>query len=154
MEIKRADSNDLEMIAQSQVLMANETENKDLNIDTVRKGVSFILENPERGFYLVAKDSSSDSPMGCLLVLREWSDWRCKDILWIHSVYVRQEHRGKKVYKKMYQHLKAMVQKNDSLGGLRLYVEKENIKAQKVYEKLGMSDEHYLLYEWLDDLVK
>ena len=31
--------------------------------------------------------------------------------------------------------------------GFRLYVEKENLKAQKVYEKVGMEASHYLMYE-------
>jgi ribosomal protein S18 acetylase RimI-like enzyme len=31
--------------------------------------------------------------------------------------------------------------------GFRLYVEKENARARKVYEKLGMETSHYLMYE-------
>ena len=35
------------------------------------------------------------------------------------------------------------------LRGLRLYVDKTNTRAQKVYENLGMNGEHYHLYEWM-----
>jgi RimJ/RimL family protein N-acetyltransferase len=30
-----------------------------------------------------------------------------------------------------------------------LYVEKRNAAAQKVYERLGMSREHYEMFEWM-----
>ena len=42
-----------------------------------------------------------------------------------------------------------VVQMIPGLRGLRLYVEKKNQPAQKVYRKLGMSDEHYHLFEWM-----
>jgi ribosomal protein S18 acetylase RimI-like enzyme len=42
-----------------------------------------------------------------------------------------------------------MVEESKDLRGLRLYVDKSNANAQKVYEALGMSGEHYHLYEWL-----
>jgi len=32
---------------------------------------------------------------------------------------------------------------------LRLYVDKRNIRAQQVYESLGMNGEHYTTYEWM-----
>jgi ribosomal protein S18 acetylase RimI-like enzyme len=31
--------------------------------------------------------------------------------------------------------------------GFRLYVEKENSRAQKIYEHLSMTEAHYLMYE-------
>jgi ribosomal protein S18 acetylase RimI-like enzyme len=42
-----------------------------------------------------------------------------------------------------------MAQRNDSIRGIRLYVDKTNTKAMKVYEKLGMNGEHYGLFEWM-----
>ena len=42
-----------------------------------------------------------------------------------------------------------MVRESDQYAGLRLYVDKTNLRAIDVYQKLGMSDEHYHLYEWL-----
>ena len=40
-----------------------------------------------------------------------------------------------------------VIAENDNAGALRLYVDKENIVAQKVYQSLGMHDSHYLMYE-------
>ncbi len=38
---------------------------------------------------------------------------------------------------------------NDNIGGIRLYVDKSNISAQKTYTKVGMNGEHYQLFEWM-----
>jgi RimJ/RimL family protein N-acetyltransferase len=37
--------------------------------------------------------------------------------------------------------------KSEGISQVRLYVDKDNLKAQKVYEKSGMSRCHYLMYE-------
>ena len=49
----------------------------------------------------------------------------------------------------MYRGLQDMVKANNEVKGIRLYVDKTNSKAQKVYEACGMPNEHYSLYEWL-----
>ena len=48
----------------------------------------------------------------------------------------------------MYSHIRKLAEKQD-VAGLRLYVETKNIQAQKTYEALGMSSEHYAFYEWM-----
>jgi RimJ/RimL family protein N-acetyltransferase len=40
------------------------------------------------------------------------------------------------------------MQKSDVMG-IRLYVDKRNIKAQRVYEAVGMTGEHYSTFEWM-----
>ena len=49
----------------------------------------------------------------------------------------------------MYENIQKEVEANANLAGIRLYVDKSNIPAQKVYKKIGMNDEHYALYEWM-----
>ena len=39
------------------------------------------------------------------------------------------------------------VAKSEGINQVRLYVDKYNQKAQTVYQKLGMSECHYLMYE-------
>jgi len=139
---------DTDTIADFQVKMAKETENLELDPDTVHKGVSAVFDNPEKGKYFVAE--ANGEVVGCLLTVPEWSDWRNGTVLWIHSVYVIPAFRSQGVFKMLYENLVTMVNSPDNdLRGLRLYVEKANTNAQKVYEKLGMSGEHYHLYEWL-----
>jgi ribosomal protein S18 acetylase RimI-like enzyme len=70
-------------------------------------------------------------------------------VLWIQSVYVLPEWRRRGIYKKLYEHLKRQVEQSPDLRGLRLYVDQRNTAAQEVYERLGMTKEHYQLYEWL-----
>lgn len=138
---------DIPVIAESQVKMAWETENLKLDPPTVDKGVAAVFDDPSKGKYWLAEVDGQ--VVGCLLTVPEWSDWRNGTVLWIHSVYVHPDFRKHGVYKKLYSHLKQMVEESPDLRGLRLYVDKTNERAQKVYEALGMSGEHYHLYEWL-----
>ncbi len=138
---------DIPVIAESQVAMAFETENLKLDPPTVDKGVAAVFDDPSKGKYWLAEVDGK--VVGCLLTVPEWSDWRNGTVLWIHSVYVHPDFRKHGVYKKLYLHLKKMVEESPDLRGLRLYVDKTNERAQKVYEALGMSGEHYHLYEWL-----
>jgi len=136
-----------DFIVNSQLKMAKESEGLELQLDVVVKGVEYILNNSQVGFYLVFE--SNNKALSCLLILKEWSDWRAGNVLWIHSVYVAKEARRSGIFSKMYDFLKQKVSNDPELKGLRLYVDKTNEKAVKTYEKLGMSREHYHMYEWL-----
>ncbi len=138
---------DINVIADYQIKMAFETESLKLDPPTVEKGVGAVFDDPSKGKYWLAE--AEGKVVGCLLTVPEWSDWRNGTVLWIHSVYVHPDFRKHGVFKKLYSHLKEMVDQSRDLRGLRLYVEKTNDRAQKVYEALGMSGEHYHLYEWL-----
>ena len=146
-EITKAATLDLDDIANFQLDMALETEELKLEKETVKRGVEGLFNNLEMGFYLVAKEN--EKILGSLMVLYEWSDWRAGKVLWIHSVFIKKEFRQKGVYKSMYNYLQKMVIETENYFGLRLYVDKRNENAQKVYQKLGMDNQHYDLYEWL-----
>lgn len=49
----------------------------------------------------------------------------------------------------MYAHIQNLVKENENIRGIRLYVDKTNIGAQKTYENTGMNGEHYQLFEWM-----
>ncbi len=146
-EIRQARVGDTERIVQLQMKTARETENLALDESTVKKGVAGVFSNPNRGQYWIAEQHGDT--LGVLLVIPEWSDWRNGTVLWIHSLYVLPEARRRGIFKKLYTSLKTRVEKSPDLVGLRLYVEKNNKSAQRVYEKLGMNKDHYELYEWL-----
>lgn len=147
--IINATEKDQEILAQFQEKMALETEALKLNSVELRQGIKAIFDDPAKGFYLIAKDD--EKPLGCLLLTPEWSEWRNKTVYWIQSVYIIPEARQKGVFKKMYEEVKARVSENENLAGIRLYVDKSNIKAQEVYRKIGMSDHHYSYFEWMKD---
>lgn len=143
--VAKADLADAEWIARAQAKMAMETENLQLNQEEAVKGVNFIFDHPDRGFYIMAKNQQQ-VPVGCLMILKEWSDWRGSDFWWIHSVYVVPEYRKLGIFKKIFDYVECLA-RNSGVRGLRLYVDKRNVKAQMVYDKLGMSKDHYELFE-------
>jgi GNAT superfamily N-acetyltransferase len=146
-KIRKAKSSDSESIVELQLKMAQETEGLQLNKSVVTRGVRAVFRDPAHGTYWVAEEKGRI--LGMLLAIPEWSDWRNGTVLWIHSLYVIGEARRQGVFKKLYLNLKKQVKQSPELMGLRLYVDKRNKSARKVYEKLGMSRDHYELYEWL-----
>ena len=146
-EIREGKLSDLERIVELQLLMAQETEGLRLDRDVVSRGVRGVFQEPARGTYWVAEEKGE--LLGMLLAIPEWSDWRDGTVLWIHSLYVIDKARRRGVFKKLYLNLKRQVEQSPELMGLRLYVDKTNKPAQKVYERLGMNKHHYELYEWL-----
>ncbi|MCX6119274.1 MAG: GNAT family N-acetyltransferase [Proteobacteria bacterium] len=145
--VSAAQASDIPQIVAWQMMMALESEGLTLDINALRQGVTHVIESPKIGQYYLA--AIGGRPVGCALTLYEWSDWRCGEVVWIHSVYVENEHRRSGVFSKIYEHIKGIVSQTDRFRGLRLYVDKSNLTAQKTYEALGMTDQHYKLYEWM-----
>ncbi|HEY6893474.1 MAG TPA: GNAT family N-acetyltransferase, partial [Rhodanobacteraceae bacterium] len=69
-------------------------------------------------------------------------------VWWIQSVYVRPELREKGVYAGLYRYVQSIGER-ENVRGIRLYVDKRNSVAQKVYSRLGMDGEHYIVFEWM-----
>jgi ribosomal protein S18 acetylase RimI-like enzyme len=145
--IREANITDTEKIVNFQIAMAKETEDIDLDKQTIENGVRNVFLDHSKGKYFVAQEN--DDVIGSLMITFEWSDWRNGNVWWIQSVYIKPAHRGKKIFRLMYDHLKEQVLRNPEIRGLRLYVDKTNIHAQKVYEKVGMDGEHYQMFEWM-----
>jgi ribosomal protein S18 acetylase RimI-like enzyme len=125
--------------------MALETEGKNLDPAKISAGVAAVFEDDKKGFYVVAQ--AGEGIIGGLMVTYEWSDWRNAWFWWIQSVYILPEGRGQKLYSRMYEFVKEKAAEQGDVCGFRLYVENDNVHAQKVYEKLGMAASHYLMYE-------
>ena len=143
--IRDARGADTAALAAFNVAMAMETENKKLDLGRVQRGVSAVLEQAQRGLYLVAELDAI--VVGCLLVTHEWSDWRCADWWWIQSVYVVPPARGNGVFRALHAQVEERARMAPEVAGLRLYVERENIGAQRTYAALGMHETAYRIYE-------
>jgi GNAT superfamily N-acetyltransferase len=147
LDIRSAVPADAPAIVEFQILMARETEDMELDRETVIRGVEAIFADPAKGTYWIA--AHAGRIVGCLLTTYEWSDWRNGTVLWIQSLYVPAEERGRGIYRALYEHLKRRVERDPSLKGIRLYVDRRNAVAQRVYARLGMTREHYDLFEWM-----
>jgi len=147
MIIRQATETDAPSIVEFQMAMAWETENLRLDETTVVKGVAAVFADQAKGIYYVAE--TDGKVVGSLLTTFEWSDWRNGTVLWIQSVYVRPEYRKRSFFSKLYKHIQKMVVDVNSLRGIRLYADKTNTSAHGVYEHLGMTAEHYQMYEWM-----
>ena len=145
MNIRLAARTDIDALVGFNKSMALETEDKELEAEVLRPGVAAVFDDPNKGFYVVAEVDGK--PVGGLLITYEWSDWRNKWFWWIQSVYVVPDYRGRSGYRQMYQFVKMLADRRGDVCGFRLYVDRENEAAQRVYEKLGMHRSHYLAYE-------
>lgn len=143
--VRTATTEDADLLARFNAAMARETEDKTLDSETVRAGVKGMLDNPSRGFYLVAVRSGTI--VGSLMVTTEWSDWRNGVFWWIQSVYVRPEARRTGAYTALHRAVRRRATANDEVCGLRLYVERGNEAACETYEALGMTEASYRMYE-------
>lgn len=147
-QIRLATKDDHQVIADFQIKMALETENLNLDPEEVLTGVLSVIRDPEKGKYFVAA-TEENKIVSSLLVTFEWSDWRNKWILWIQSVYVSPEYRKQGVFRKMFEQVKQWAEQDPEITGLRLYVDKSNDNAIKVYRQIGMDGEHYQVFEWM-----
>lgn len=147
MIIRQATETDAPSIVEFQLAMAWETENLQLDEPTVIKGVAAVFADSSKGTYYVAE--TDGIVVGSLLTTFEWSDWRNGTVLWIQSVYVRPEYRKRSIFSKLYKHIQKMVVESANLRGIRLYADKTNTPAHGVYEHMGMTAEHYQMYEWM-----
>jgi predicted GNAT family acetyltransferase len=151
MIIRKAKINDIKIIIDFQQIMAMETEKLVLDYENLNKGVKSVFDDRQKGIYYIAEENNKI--IASLLTTYEWSDWRNKTIIWIQSVYVIPEYRKKSVFREMYSYIKNIVENNEEYAGIRLYVDKSNITAQKVYTSLGMNADHYTTYEYLKKIV-
>ncbi len=149
MQIRLATVGDAPVIADFNRKLARETERIRLNPEIVARGVKALLRDPSRGFYLLADQGAAARPdvLGQLMITREWSDWRNGDIWWIQSVYVRPDSRGRGIFASLFAHVRKLARKQKHVCGLRLYVEKGNARAIRTYERLGMKEAYYRIFE-------
>jgi ribosomal protein S18 acetylase RimI-like enzyme len=152
MNIRLACREDLDVLVAFNRAMALETEGKSLILEVITRGVANLLAQPQRGFYVIAEIDGAKA--GSLMITNEWSDWRDGDFWWIQSVYVKPEFRKLGVYRAMYAFVQSMAMEKPNVCGFRLYVERENVNAQKTYVSLGMQETHYNIYESMKPAVR
>ena len=138
--IRTAEVADVAFLVECNAAMALETEHKTLDRDVLTRGTRAVFDDPRRGFYLIAE--LDGNPAGCLLITFEWSDWRNGDWWWFQSVYVTKAARRAGVFRALYADVEHRARAAGAVG-LRLYVERDNERAQQTYVSLGMEEEPY-----------
>jgi ribosomal protein S18 acetylase RimI-like enzyme len=145
--VRPARPEDLEVLVAFGRAMALETEQRELDLATLRGGVAALLADPARGRFLVIE--CAGEVVASLMLTFEWSDWRNGFFWWIQNVYVHPTHRRRGHYRRLHEHVRALAEADPGACGLRLYVEDENAPAQATYRALGMVESHYRFYEQL-----
>jgi GNAT superfamily N-acetyltransferase len=145
MRIRDATPADVEFIIRANLALAAETEDQALDAALLRPGVQAVLDDPSLGRYYLAE--LEGRPVGQLMTTFEWSDWRNGLLLWIQSVYVLPEARGRGAFRALYQHLVDLAEADARICGIRLYVDRHNSRAQQVYARLGMHLSNYAIME-------
>ena len=142
--IRSANPGDLSFILSANMRLAEETESLRLDDATLRAGVGAILNGTAPGRYWVAEWNAQ--VVGQLAITFEWSDWRNRMVWWIQSVYVTPEARKHGIFRALYANARREA-KDAGAGGLRLYVDTTNTRAQAVYTAMGMNGGHYRVFE-------
>ncbi len=143
--VRLATPADAEFLVRGNAEMALETEHLSLDLDRLRDGVHAVFEQPGHGVYYVAEVDAQRA--GQMMITYEWSDWRNGLFWWIQSVYVEHRFRSQGVFKAIYRHVENLARTTPGVCGLRLYVENSNIRAQEIYERLGMQRTVYQMFE-------
>lgn len=153
-EIRVAELSDVDTLAAFNCAIAAETEDRQLPLETVRRGVERGLRHAPEVTYFVAQLANSETSeelrkplVGCLMLTREWSDWRDGWLAWVQSVYVVPEQRGRGVFRRLLETATEHLRQSPDVVGMRLYVEVENEDAQAVYARSGFGDPNYKVLE-------
>jgi len=149
--VRDARVEDRDQIVEFNWRLASETESKTLDRDTLTRGVTRVLEDPNLGRYLIAEwtgdGSNAGQPVGQMMRTFEWSDWRNGMIWWIQSVYVHADHRGMGIFRDLLSRMIEQAGQAEDVLGLRLYVENNNEPALATYRKLGFLGDEYSVME-------
>jgi GNAT superfamily N-acetyltransferase len=150
-KIRKARAGEASAIAKFNALLAWETERRRLPLARVTAGVRALLSDPAKGTYFVVEREKAI--VGQLLITYEWSDWRNGNFWWIQSVYVEKPFRGQGVFRDLFEHVRSLAKARKAICGLRLYMDAHNAAARKAYERLGLKQTHYEVFE-MDFVMK
>ncbi len=143
--VRSAGPADIDILVAGNVAMALEAEHKHLDPETVQRGVRAVFDDPALGRFFVAEVEAN--VVGQAMFTYEWSDWRNGTFWWLQSVYVAPVARRIGVFRALYRHIEDLAKADPAVCGLRLYVDRDNERAQRTYRNCGMADAGYLVME-------
>ncbi len=144
--VRDAGPGDAALIAGFNQKLALESEGKTLDESTLRAGVERGLAHPELCRYFIAEVDGATA--GTTMLTYELTDWRDGVLWWLQSVYIEPACRRHGVFRAIYRHIESLARRSPDVRGLRLYVHRENERAMKTYEAMGMEKADYEVYEY------
>ena len=143
-KIREAENPDIPVLAEYNQALARETEDIQLNPETLLAGITNALNRNECHYYVAELNGQV---VGQTMITYEWSDWRNGVIWWIQSVYVRPDFRNKGIFRAIFNHVEQLARNHPEVQTLRLYVIENNQSGKNTYQALGMHDSGYVVYE-------
>ena len=150
-KVRPARLSDAPFITKANASLAVETGGRRLSRARLAAGVKALLRDKSKGAYFIVEVGGEFA--GQLLITREWSDWRNGHFWWIQSVYVLEQFRGAGIFRALFNHVHALATAQPDVCGLRLYMEAHNARARQAYEKLGLRQTDYQVFE-MDFVLK
>ena len=150
--VRGAVAGDIRVLVDFNLRMAEETEGKSLDGETLAAGVEAVVVGTESEGVPTGRDLVAEVDgrvVGAVMHTWEWSDWRNRVVWWLQSVFVEPEFRRRGVFRLLYETLRSQARNDERVVGLRLYVEGDNRGAQATYARLGMSSSGYTVMEEL-----
>jgi GNAT superfamily N-acetyltransferase len=145
LRIRNARPEDAAVVAEFNARLAAETEGRTLEPAVLAEGVRQAIADPAKALYWLAEVDGR--VVGQLMLTLEWSDWRNGWFWWIQSVYVHPDWRGRGVFTQLYRWVETEARRRADVCGLRLYMENDNARARRTYERLGLRGTHYQVFE-------
>ena len=124
LSIRDARPDDLPLIVDFNLRLAEESEGKNLDRAVLTRGVRRALASPEMCRYFMAEVNGEVA--GQTMITFELTDWRDGVLWWLQSVYVHPEFRKMGVFKGLFEHIAALARSSADVRGIRLYVEQAN----------------------------
>ncbi len=115
----------------------------------MNNAVAALLSDSAKGTYFLAETEKEGETVvaGQLLITYEWSDWRNGNFWWIQSVYVSEEFRCRGIFRALFDHIHTLARARKDVCGLRLYMDAHNNGARRTYERLGLKQTNYEMFE-------
>lgn len=142
--VRLATPQDAATVARFNIACARDSEGLELDESQARAGAETALRDPSRGRYYLAEDATGTA--GQIMITREWSDWRNAWTWWMQSVYVRPEARRRGVFRALLRFIESAA-RDEGVGLLRLYMDKDNRPAENAYHAEGFATSHYRLLD-------
>ena len=87
--------------------------------------------------------------IGFMTVGTQWSEWEGGFVHYVFSTFIVESFRGRGVFGQLFRFVKRYVLADRLSVGMRLYVERENDRAQETYRRLGMAIEDFVMFKWM-----